>query len=132
MKLKNVRLTLANVARTTNSKSMPANEAGFIYAKDDDGNWTTEIAACFIDCSAYRGDTLKVKFDASLKEKIVQLQKELENDVTIEIAFTGLKLTPYALKSATGSVLSGVSAKADDFTIVSTSADDFDIDDVTL
>lgn len=132
MKLKNVRLTLANVARTTNSKTMSVNDAGAIYKKDDDGNWTQEIDGYYVDCSAYRGDTLKIKFDKSVANKIAQLQKELENDVEIEISFTGLKLTPYALKSSTGSVLSGVSAKAEDFAIEKSASTSIDFDDVEV
>ena len=132
MKLKNVRLTLANVARTTNAKTMSVNEAGAIYKKDEDGNRTTEIEGYFTDCSAYRGDTLKVKYPVTVAEKIKQLEKELQNDVTIEISFTGLKLIPYALKSSNDSVLSGVSAKADDFIIVSSTTDSLDLDDIQV
>lgn len=125
MKLKNVRLTLANVARTTNSKTMPVNEAGAIYKLDELGKKTEVVDNYYIDCSANKGDVLKVKFPVTpeIAERIEQLKADLENDVDIEISFSGLKLTAYAIKTESGSVLSGVSGKAEDFTIV-TSVED--------
>ena len=128
MKLKNVRLSLANVARTTNSKTMPVNETGTVKKRLEDGTFSDAIVNYTVECSARHGDTLKVKFPLSVAEKIEELNKLLRDDVTIEIAFTNLKLTPYALAGNNGSVISGVSASADDFTIVTTNADDIVID----
>lgn len=125
MKLKNVRLTLANVARTTNSKTIPVNDAGYVNKFDELGKKTDVVDCYFIDCSANKGDVLKVKFPVTpeIAEKIEQLKADLENDIDIEISFTNLKLTPFALKADNGSVLSGVAGKADDFTVV-TSVED--------
>ena len=129
MRLKNLRLTLANVARTTNAKTMPVNSVGEIHLQDETtGKPLDEITGYTVTCSAYRGDELKIKFPITVKEKWEELKAELENDVNIEISFTGLKLTPYAMKTASGTVLSGVSAKADDFKIESSSADDLLLD----
>ncbi len=129
MKLKNVRLTLGNVARTTNSKTMPVNEVGEIRSVDEaTGKPLDAVTGYTITCSAYRGDELKVKFPVTVKEKWEQLKTELENDVNIEISFTNLKLTPYALKTNDGNVLSGVSAKADDFNIELAGVNDILID----
>lgn len=129
MKLKNVRLSLPNVARTTNSKSMPVNEVGEVHKMDKEtGKPTDEIEALTVTCTAYRGDHLKIKFPVTVKEKWEQLKAELENDIDIEISFTNLKLTAYAMKSDAGSVLSGVSARADDFTIILPNGDDYLID----
>lgn len=130
--LRNLHLNLSTVARTTNAKSMPVNGVSEIYERDENGQKTEQLKNLVIDCSGYRGATLSVKFPVEIKDKFDDLKKQLENDVTIEIAFTGLKLTAYSLKANDGSVLSGVSAKADDFDIVSTNTDDFDIDDVTI
>ena len=115
MKLRNVRLTLANVARTTNAKTMEAISVGSIKVRLDDGTYSDEITNYTIDCAAYRGDTLKVKFPVTVADKIAALKKHLDDDALVEISFSGLKLTPYAMKANDGSVLSGVSAKADDF-----------------
>ena len=115
--LRNLHLNLSNVARTSNAKSMPVNGVSEIYERDENGQKTDQLKNLVVDCSGYRGATLSVKFPVEIKDKFDDLKKRLENDVTIEIAFT---------------VLSGVSAKADDFDIVSTNADDFDIDDVTI
>lgn len=128
MKLRNVRLTLANVARTTNEKSLSVNSVSNIYKMDEHGKRTDIITGYKVTCSAYRGDELAVKFPAELKEKIDALKAELENDVEIKISFSGLKLTPYALKANNGDVLSGVSAKADDFEITYSGSDEIDID----
>lgn len=132
MKLKNVRLVLGNVARTTNAKTLPVNSVGTIYKMDDNGKPTEEIIGYTITCSAYRGDELKVKFPIEVADKFNELKKQLENDVEIEISFTKLKLIPYALKTQSGEVLSGVSAKAEDFTIESSKTDDLLFDDVEI
>lgn len=117
MKLRNVRLTLPNVARTTNAKTMEVINVGTTKVRLEDGTYSDEIATYTVDCAAYRGDTLKVKFPVDVAEKIATLKTHLENDELVEISFKGLKLTPYAMKANDGSILSGVSAKADDFEI---------------
>ena len=132
MKLRNLRLLLGNVARTTNAKSMPVNSVGVLYATDENGNRSDTVTGYTVICSAYRGDELKIKFPLEVADKIADLKNKLENDVEIEISFTNLKLTPYALKTKTGDVLSGVSAKADDFNIVSSKLDELLLDDVEL
>lgn len=132
MRLKNVRLTLANVARTTNAKSMEVNSVGKVNKRDDAGNPTNVVDYVYADCAAYRGDTLRVKFPSSLEHKIDALKNKLEDDVEISISFEKLKLLAYALRANDGSVLSGVSAKAEDFTIVSTTADEIDPDDIIM
>lgn len=132
MDLKNVRLTLANVARTTNSKTMPVNRVSTIHKKDDAGNWTEEVIGYVLECSAYRGDVLKVKFPLTVKDHYEELEKLLGNDMLVEVSFTGLKLTPYAMKLANGTLLSGVSAKATDFSIASSTQnllEDFEIEE---
>lgn len=43
--------------------------------------------------------------------------------------FTNIKLTPYALKTSAGDVISGVSAKADDFNILPANLDELVMDD---
>lgn len=132
MKLRNVRLVLGNVARTTNAKSMPVNSVGTLYETDENGNRTESIIGYTVTCSAYRGDELKVKFPPAVSMKIDELKKQLENDVEIEISFSNLKLTPYALKTKSGEVLSGVSAKADDFEIASSKLDELMLEDVDI
>lgn len=131
MKLKNVRLVLGNVARTTNAKTLPVNSVGTIYEMDENSKPTEKITGYTVTCSAYRGDELKIKFPLEVASKIDELKKQLENDVEIEISFSKLKLTPYALKTKSGDVISGVSAKADDFTIESNKSDDL-LDDIEL
>lgn len=119
MKLKNIRITMANVARTTNAKSMEVIATSVIQKRNESNTgFTNEIEGYAVDCSAYRGDTLKVKFPVTVEAKINKLKKLLYNDATVEISFTGLKLTPYAMLGKDGSLISGVSAKADDFEII--------------
>lgn len=126
MKLKNVRMTMANVARTTNAKSMEVISTSVIQKRNDSNTgFTNEIEGYAVDCSAYRGDTLKVKFPVTVEAKINKLKKLLYDDVTVEISFTGLKLTPYAMLGKDGSLISGVSAKADDFEIVKEITNEF-------
>jgi hypothetical protein len=111
---------------------MTVNDTGVIYNTDDSGNRTTEITGYTITCSAYRGDELKIKFPTNVADKIADLNQQLKNDIEIEVAFVNLKLTPYALKTKSGDVISGVSAKADDFTIVSANLPELLDDDIIL
>lgn len=129
MKLKSLRLSLACIARTSNARTLAVNSVGEIHATDKEtGRPLDEIIGYSIICSVYRGDELKIKFPITVKEKWEQLKIALESDINIEISFTALKLTAFALKTETGNIISGVSAKADDFEIASTSADDLEID----
>ena len=131
MKLKNLKVTLANIARTTNTRTLDVISVGKIHKRDEDGKITKEIENLFIDCACRGGDSIKIKFPTSVEAKVTDLAKMLEDDVTVSISFTGLKLTPYALKKADGSIISGVSGKAEDFAIEQ-SISDSDILDVEV
>ena len=131
--LRNLRVGLANVAPTTNAKGLVVNGVREAYETDANGNRTDIVKEYIIDCAGYRGATLPVKFPVSIKDKFLSLKHDLDtSDVMVTISFKNLKLTPFALLTKQNTVLSGVSAKADDFDIVSTNTDDFDIDDVTI
>jgi hypothetical protein len=128
--LKNLRLSLSNVARTGNSKTLEVIGARETYKTDATGNRTDEVQNLVVDCSGYRGATLSIKFELTVKSKFDELRRLLENDAIIEIQPVGLKLNAYAMKGADGSVISGVSAKADDFSIIA--SDDALADDIEL
>ncbi len=129
MKLKNIRLTLANVNTTTNKKDMEAVETSANRVRLDDGTLGKDIESYSVHCLAYRGDILKVKVPKELAGKVTQLNEALGDDVTVNVTFTGLKLKAYAMKgNGDYAVNSGVSAKADDFTFtVQNVADDFEV-----
>lgn len=132
MQLKNLKLTLTNVTGTANAKTLPVNATSVIHTRDANGSWSEDISGYALECSAYRGDTLKVKLPLDVKEHIDELNKLLENDMLVEVSFVGLKLIPYAMKSQNGNILSGVSAKATDFVIAKSTKDvfeDFDIEE---
>ena len=125
MKLKNVRLTLANVNRTTNAKDMEAIEVSVNRVRNEDGTMGRDIESYSIECAAYH-DTLKVKVGKEHAAKVTALQDALSNDLTVIVIFERLKLKPYAMIGADGKLLSGVSAKADDFTF--TTLDDIGLE----
>ncbi len=125
MKLRNVRLTLANIAPTTNARSLVANEVAEIKERDMDGNPTDKVIGYSITCVARR-DTITIKFEnLDVKPECERLKKLLEDDFLVEISLEGLRLVPFALKTATGDILSGVSAKAQSFKIVKNEKDEF-------
>lgn len=127
MKLKNLHLGLNSVARTTSSRTMEVISISEIKKRNElNTAYTNETDGYAIECCAYKGDTLKIKFPVTVAEKISELNTLLEQDMTVDISFTGLKLTPYAMKVADGSVLSGVSAKATDFAIEKKVSNDID------
>ena len=116
MNLRNVRINLGSVARTTNSKTLEAINAGHTYKRDDNGNMTREPDNYYIDCAANRGDTLRVKLPLTCAEKITALKDILDtSDQIVNIKFQKLELKAYALIGTNGNLVSGVSAKAEDF-----------------
>ena len=128
--LRNLRVGLANVAPTTNAKGLVVNGVRESYETDADGTRTGIVKEYIIDCAGYRGATLPVKFPVEVKDKFLALKHDLDtSDVMVTISFKNLKLTPFALLTKQNTVLSGVSAKADDFEIISSNADDLLIDD---
>lgn len=126
MKLRSLSLTLANVARTSRDNTLEAVNAGIQKKRDENGGFTEEREFVYVECAVRRGDLLKVKFPAELSDKIVGLQHLLESDEIINISFVNLRLIPYAMTGNNGSIISGVSAKADDFTIESPDASGLD------
>lgn len=129
MKLKNLRLTLANVNTTTNKRDMEVVETSVNRVRQEDGTLGRDVDSYSLHCIAYRGDILKVKVPKELAEKVTKLTDALSDDVTVNVTFTGLKLKAYAMKgNGESGVISGVSAHADDFEfVVQNIEDEFDV-----
>lgn len=129
MKLKNLRLTLANVNTTTNKRDMEVVETSVNRVRQEDGTLCRDVDSYSLHCIAYRGDILKVKVPKELAEKVTKLTDALSDDVTVNVTFTGLKLKAYAMKgNGESGVISGVSAHADDFEfVVQNIEDEFDV-----
>lgn len=129
MKLKNLRLTLANVNTTTNKRDMEVVETSVNRVRQEDGTLGRDVDSYSLHCLAYRGDILKVKVPKELAEKVTRLTDALSDDVTVNVTFTGLKLKAYAMKgNGESGVISGVSAHADDFEfVVQNIEDEFDV-----
>jgi len=128
MKLKNIRLTLANVNTTTNRKDMEVVETSINRERLQDGTMGRDIESYSLHCTAYKGDILKVKVPKELAGKVTKLSQALSDDVTVLVTFTGLKLKAYAMKASDGSIISGVSGRADDFEYTVQDSDDMDIE----
>lgn len=128
MKLKNVRLTLANVNTSISKKDMEVVETSVNRVRLDDGTMGRDVESYNLHCVAYKGDILKVKVGKELADKVTKLSQALCDDVTVLVTFTGLKLKAYALKAADGSIISGVSGRADDFDFEVQDSDDLNLD----
>lgn len=128
MKLKNLRLTLANVNTTTNRKDMEVIDTSVNRERLSDRTMGKEIDSFSIHCTTYKGDVLKVKVGKELAGKVTKLSNALQDDVTVLVTFTGLKLKAYALKGNDGAIISGVSGRADDFDFEVINFDDMDIE----
>ena len=115
MKLKNIRLGISNVNTTTNRKDFEVVETSVNRNRNEDGSFGRDFDFYSIHCLAYKGDILKVKVPKVLSDKVTALSDTLSDDVVVTVTFTNLKLKAYAMKGNDGSVISGVSAKADDF-----------------
>lgn len=126
MQIENLRITMASVARTPDATDMELNKVGKVYKRDEHNNPTSELDYLYAECAANKGDSLRVKFPKELESKIDELKAFLDDDVAVNIAFEKLKLKSYKFRRTDGEVLTGVSGKADDFTIVSSVVDDID------
>ncbi len=112
MKLKNLKLTLANVAPTTNTKYLSVNSTSVIYERDEENKLTQNICGFAVNCAARKGDELKVKLPVDVRQTIAEINNKLaETDATILVSFEGLDLKAYAM-TPNGTLYSGVSAKA--------------------
>lgn len=127
MKLRNIRLTLANVNTTTSRKDMEVVETSVNRVRLEDGTIGRDVESYNLHCVAYKGDILKVKVGKELAGKITKLNDTLNDDVTVLVTFTGLKLKAYALKATDGSIISGVSGRADDFNFEVQDSDDLNL-----
>ena len=127
MKLRNIRLTLANVNTTTSRKDMEVVETSLNRVRLEDVTIGRDVESYNLHCVAYKGDILKVKVGKELAGKITKLNDTLNDDVTVLVTFTGLKLKAYALKATDGSIISGVSGRADDFNFEVQDSDDLNL-----
>lgn len=127
MKLKNIRLGIANVNTTTNKKEFDVIETSVNRNRNIDGTLGRDFDSYSIHCAAYKGDVLKVKVPKELAQKVTSLNDALSDDVTVTVTFKNLKLKAYAMKGSDDSIISGVSAKADDFEFVVNKEEDDDI-----
>lgn len=126
MKLKNIRLGISNVNTTTNRKDFEVVETRVNRIRNEDGSWGRDFDSYSINCLAFKGDILKVKVPKELSTKVTSLTDAISDDVIVTVTFQNLKLKAYALKNNDGSIISGVSAKADDFEFKVHQEDDLD------
>ena len=117
MKLKNLRLTLANVNTTTSRKDMEVVETSVNRVRLDDGTWGKDIDSYSLHCCANHGDIIKMKVGKEHAAKVTALNDALSDDVTVTVTFSGLKLKAFAMKGKSNSdyPISGVSGSALDF-----------------
>ncbi len=117
MKLKNLRLTLANVNTTAGKKDMEVVETSVNRVRLDDGTWGKDIDSYSLHCCANHGDIIKIKVGKEHAAKVTALNDALSDDVTVTVTFSGLKLKAFAMKGKSNSdyPISGVSGSALDF-----------------
>lgn len=94
MKLKNIRLTLANVNTTTNKRDMEAVETSVNRVRQEDGTLGRDIDSYSIHCLAYRGDILKIKVPKELAGKVAKLNDALGDDVTVNVTSSPSAISP--------------------------------------
>lgn len=129
MLLKNLRLSIAAVNTRSNRKDFEVVETSVNRVRQEDGTWGKDIESYTIHCAANRGDILKVKVGKELGQKVTKLSDALIDDVIVNVTFQNLKLKAYAMPgNGAYPVISGVSAKADDFTFTVETLDDLDIE----
>lgn len=123
MKLKNVRVNLASVNRVASQKTCEVVEVKTNYKRLDNGTPSREPESYSIVCAGNRYDTFAVKVLPTIASKVTKVSDALKKEQEVIIEFQNIKLSLYAMVN-NGTLYSGVSGKADDFTIVSTTDDD--------
>ena len=117
MKLKNLKLTSANVAPTTNAKAFSVNSTSVIFERDAENKLTQNVAGYAVHVGARHGDELKVKLPVTARQTIADINSKLaQSDCNILVSFEGLTLKAYAMMS-NGALNSGVSATAQSVSI---------------
>lgn len=116
MMLRNIKLSLSNIAENTGDKALVVVGTRNYRKRLDDGSFGRELEYYGIECRARKGDTITVKVPISLAQKVSALNDVVNNsDSTAKVTFSNLMLRVYAMQGEDGKVYSGVSAKADDF-----------------
>ncbi|SFQ21272.1 hypothetical protein SAMN04487928_1244 [Butyrivibrio proteoclasticus] len=127
MALSQLHLSTSSIAEKTSAKDFQAVEARINHKFDAATNTQLEeIDRISITVLGYRGSTPVVKLPINLVKKVTELKEKLDANNSVRIAFEGLKIKPYALINDKGSLISGVSCSADDFTITQCDEDDLE------
>lgn len=123
MKLKNVRTTLASVNRVASQKTCEVVEVKTNYKRLDDNTFSKEVDFYTIVNAGNRYDTFNVKIPATKAKKVTELADKIQREEEVSIEYQNLRLSLYAIVN-NGVLYSGVSGRADDLTIVSTTNPD--------
>lgn len=116
MQLKNLRLSIANVNTVPNKKDFDIIDITPNRVRQEDGTYGKDVESYSLCCCVYHGDILKVKVEKEHLTKITEIKDALRENATVSAVFSNLKLRAYAMQGSDGKVISGISAKADDFT----------------
>lgn len=117
MKLKNLKLNLESILDTPSNPIFQVIETNVNRVRNDDGSWTRDVESYSLTCGVRKRDTLKVKVGKEHALKVTEITTRLQRDDDVYVTFSGLTMRAYAMLSG-GSVLSGVSANAEDFELV--------------
>ena len=131
MSLSQLHLSASSIAEKTSSKDFQAVEVRINHKFDTTTNMQTdEIDRISLTVLGYRGSTPAVKLPINLTEKLTELKEKLDANYSVRVSFDGLRIRPYALINDKGTLISGVSCSADNFTI--TPCDEDDLEELEL
>ncbi|MCI9591558.1 MAG: hypothetical protein HFG42_13610 [Lachnospiraceae bacterium] len=115
MRLQDLRLTLDNI----NPKQTPGDCVDCVAAALQTDKATNTINGIAFDCIGARGSRFAVKLENNEETKAVleEVQHLLKKTETVRLVPDNIRITPYAFLTDKGSLLSGVSVKADSIAI---------------
>ena len=115
MRLQDLRLTLDNI----NPKQTPGDCVDCVSATLLTDKATNTINGVGFDCIGAKGSRFTVKMENSPENKAVLegVQHLLKKTETVRLVPDNIRITPYAFLTDKGSLLSGVSVKADSIAI---------------
>jgi hypothetical protein len=120
MRVNDLRLSLANI----NPKQVPAGCSDCVSVTFNTERGTNKVIGYNLVCCGVKGSTYSLKLDNSAENKAIyeEVQARLRKEEIVRLVPNNVRITAYAFLSDTGSLLSGVSVKADSVVI----ADDDD------
>ena len=116
MNISNIYIGIGNLHTATNRRDCDVTKTGIVYERDEAGNATSTPKSCYIETSGRVGDTFRTRIPIQHRGQVEAVQLALDSGKAVAVTYKGFKAKLYAFTNQQGSLQSGVSCSASDFT----------------